>query len=114
MLLPLRLRPCPLRHPRPKGRCLLCYSLGYHVSHALPLHCMGNPFVLVMFMLSVRPAKLTEATETNSCLFLALQWHVKEFCLNVQKEPEKRRVYIENMKLKQRKNLINNQKLHKT
>lgn len=84
------------------------------MSHALPLHCMGNPFVLVMFMLSVRPAKFTEATETNSCLFLALQWHVKEFCLNVQKEPEKRRVYIENIKLKQRKNVINNQKLHKT
>lgn len=79
------------------------------MSHALPLRCMGNPFVLVMFMLSVRPAKLTEATETNSCLFLALQWHVKEFCLNVQKEVEKRGVYIENVKLKRRKNEMNNQ-----
>ncbi len=43
------------------------------MSRALPLHFMGSPFFLVMFMLSVHPVKLTEATETKSYLFLAIQ-----------------------------------------
>lgn len=77
------IHPCPPSHPLPKGQCLLCLSLGYRMSHALPLHCIQAPFVLVMFMLSVHPVKPTDAMET--CLFLAIK-QVKLFWLKMQKE----------------------------
>lgn len=48
------------------------------MSHALPLHCIQTPLVLVIFILLVQ--KLTEATEP--CLFLAIK-QVKQFWLSL-------------------------------
>lgn len=56
------------------------------MSRGLPLHCIQTPLVLVIFILSVHPVKLTEATK--SCLFLAIK-QAKPLWLKMLKEIEK-------------------------